>query len=587
MFSFFNMFMLRSLFIRSFFILFLPLSAGFAMQAMNSFGPEDFNVYGEKANTPSQNINTQSNINNNNMLEDCSILANTNKEIKNTQCLRLNSSNMGNSVYQGGETKKEKYRGDFTGYKNVKPDDGKINEGEEESEDEYSKDGQVPYYDKYSEFETVFRQPRATVGFFEGNDNYSKYALMDSPKFFIFFYRRGTFLFFCPLLFNSLLNFIFEIDNKPSGGFFNFFSVGWRTLPFFGIITFDIHFNWFLFAVSAWFDFVYFISFIRNEKLFSDGFNRQFFIPMLLCSFVFDAVSLCVNFKVDDYFYITVNLSYFLQRIVGGLFCQPLEEDLLSIAPTVSGPFSNDKRGESKLEYNGKDNINIKNVGVNMEYNCGFNEEDMNNKIIYKNNCENNFDNNVYFNNNNNGQYGKYSKNNRFYSIGLSNVYNQNFGNKKENTSLISSGSNQFVDKDQNDMNQFMSQNQAEQNMYENQSAVQNSLKFNENNQNSLVDLQGGEEQKYQGGEEEHQEEQLEEQYSEAEQQGEEQQYSGEEGQQENGGEQEGEEGQGSMIEDSNKGENGVQNPQNVDEQASQAAPEPAQQNPLGSGGQQ
>ena len=264
--------MLRSLFIRSFFFFFLPLSAGFAMQLKNSFGSEDFNDFGKKTITPLMQSNTYIQ-GNNNMRGDSDKLANTNRELMNTQCLQNSSNflgNMGNSVYQGGEGgNQEKYIGKFTGYKNVKPGDKKINEGEEESEDEYSKDGQVPYYDKYSEFETVFCQPRATVGFFEGNDNYSKYALMDLPKSFIFFYRRGTFLFFCPLLFNSLLNFIFEIDNKPSGGFFNFFSVGWRTLPFLDIITFDIHFNWFLFAVSAWFDFVYFPTGFKNKDLFS------------------------------------------------------------------------------------------------------------------------------------------------------------------------------------------------------------------------------------------------------------------------------------------------------------------------------
>ena len=53
---------------------------------------------------------------------------------------------------------------------------------------------------------------------------------------------------------------------------------------------------------------------------------------MFLFSFVFDAVSFCVNFKVDDYFYITVNLSYVLQKIVSWLLCWRLEADISSVA---------------------------------------------------------------------------------------------------------------------------------------------------------------------------------------------------------------------------------------------------------------
>lgn len=298
MFSFFNKFMLRSLFIRSFFILVLPLSTGFAMKEITE------EIQGKGGSILSISNNT---------IKTSAVLENTQKSDQQ----KVLTENLVDTPVADGKGKQEEKEVKSTGCKNIK----------EKAEE--SKGG---YFKEFAEFERPFHSLKATLGFFEGKDGYSKDVKLNCPKSLIFFYRRAAFLFFCPLLFNSLLNFIFEIDNKPSGSFFNFFSVGWRTLPFLKIITFDIHFNWFLFAISAWFDFVYF-PFFMGEKPFLP-LNKRYFISMFLFAFVFDAVSFCVNFKVDDYFYITVNLSYVLQRIVGWLLCSCLT-DPLSVADTM------------------------------------------------------------------------------------------------------------------------------------------------------------------------------------------------------------------------------------------------------------
>lgn len=191
----------------------------------------------------------------------------------------------------------------------------------------------------------------------------------------IFAYRCATFLFFCPLVFNSLLNFIFEIDNKPSGMFFNFFSFGWRTLPFLKFMTFDIHFNWFLFAVSAYFDFVYFPKYCPDVlDLVSSDKN---IIPLFLSSFVFSAVSLCVNFKVDDYFYITVNLSYVLQKIVCWLLSWRLEKDPTSVVSTVCGGCSTYVKRNLKYSDARLFDINNNNVEENNKDNNLFGHENL------------------------------------------------------------------------------------------------------------------------------------------------------------------------------------------------------------------
>ena len=268
MFSFLNKFMLRSLFIRSLFILVLPLSTGFAMN--------------EKIFDYDDTLTTENKIGNSNIIGNAGGEENG-KSLN--QSLQEKTEDLSTPVGVEEVAK-------AIGAKNM---DIKAHEKGEGSQ-KYSGGG--------STLEIPFHHLVATVGFFEGNDKYSKHVELNCPENVIFFYRRAMFLFFCPLIFNSLLNFIFEIDNKPSGRYFNFFSVGWRTLPFLKIITFDIHFNWFLFAVSAWFDFVYFTNPITREDFFSEENNRNFFIPMFFFAFFFDAVSLCVNFKVDDYFYI-------------------------------------------------------------------------------------------------------------------------------------------------------------------------------------------------------------------------------------------------------------------------------------------
>ena len=312
MFSFLNKFMLRSLFIKSLFILVLPLSAEFAMNEKDSTHVDGFT---QQQITQQQNVPIEGPTENINSMQG-NINTKGAEEIKENTEYLISTPGGVEGLEQGGEKK-----GEFKG-EEVKVYTKKAGEGD--SEDEHNEDAKEErYFKKMSKYEKPFHSVRATVGFFEGLYGYSKDVELNCSESLIFFYRRATFLFFCPLLFNSLLNFIFEIDNKPSGGYFNFFSVGWRTLPFLKIITFDIHFNWFLFAVSAWFDFVYFPTGFKNKHLFSDNSHKLFhklsFIPMFLFAFVFDAVSLCVNFKVDDYFYITVNLSYVLQEIVGSL----------------------------------------------------------------------------------------------------------------------------------------------------------------------------------------------------------------------------------------------------------------------------
>jgi len=265
---------------------------------------------------------------------------------------------------------KEKKRKDDFKVKNVKVCTEKVcteKEGKGESEGEHNQNAKEAYFKKFFKYELVFHSVKATVGFFEGAYGYSKDVELNCSESLIFFYRRATFLFFCPLLFNSLLNFIFEIDNKPSGGYFNFFSVGWRTLPFLKIITFDIHFNWFLFAVSAWFDFVYFPTGFKNKDLFSYNPHKLSFIPMFLFAFVFDAVSLCVNFKVDDYFYITVNLSYVLQEIVGS-FLYRCVYNLSGTESSVCGhcTICTERDLKTFLNEENKGNVNIP------PYNSGF-----------------------------------------------------------------------------------------------------------------------------------------------------------------------------------------------------------------------
>lgn len=292
MFSFFNKFMLRSLFIRSLFILVLPLSTGFAMK--------------ETEEIDTNNIDNS----NRNIINNNDILGKSNSTVKGSSGMQVPKI----EFLQFYQNSQHCMKGP------VCPPvvNGKGGEKISEKSKEANK-GLSP------------RSPLYNLFLFEGDDSLGDVEL-NRPKDLIFFYRRATFLFFCPLLFNSLLNFIFEIDNKPSGIFFNFFSVGWRTLPFLKIITFDIHFNWFLFAVSAWFDFVYFPTSFISDHAFSESLNKKFFIPMFLFSFVFDAVSFCVNFKVDDYFYITVNLSYVLQKIVGWFLCWRLDADNSSVA---------------------------------------------------------------------------------------------------------------------------------------------------------------------------------------------------------------------------------------------------------------
>ena len=309
MFSFFNKFMLRSLFIRSFFILVLPLSTGFAMKETDEMtakiieSSNSNNINNDKI-LENSNRTVKDNINNINIIgkSNSTVKGSSGMQVPKIECLQFYQNlqnHMEGPVYptvvngKGGE---------------------KISEKSKEANKGLST-----------------RSPLYNLFLFEGDDSLGDVEL-NCPKDLIFFYRRATFLFFCPLLFNSLLNFIFEIDNKPSGIFFNFFSVGWRTLPFLKIITFDIHFNWFLFAVSAWFDFVYFPTSFISDHAFSEKLNKKFFIPMFLFSFVFDAVSFCVNFKVDDYFYITVNLSYVLQKIVGWFPCWRLDADNSSVA---------------------------------------------------------------------------------------------------------------------------------------------------------------------------------------------------------------------------------------------------------------
>lgn len=309
MFSFFNKFMLRSLFIRSLFILVLPLSTGFAMKETeeidtNNIDNSNRNIINNDKILENSNRTVKGNIN------DSNILGKSNSTVKDSSRMQVPDI----EYLQFYQNSQHCMKGP------VCPPvvNGKGGEKISEKSKEANK-GLSP------------RSPLYNLFFFEGDDSLGDVEL-NRPKDLIFFYRRATFLFFCPLLFNSLLNFIFEIDNKPSGIFFNFFSVGWRTLPFLKIITFDIHFNWFLFAVSAWFDFVYFPTSFISDHAFSESLNKRFFILMFLFSFVFDAVSFCVNFKVDDYFYITVNLSYVLQKIVGWLLCWRLGADNSSVA---------------------------------------------------------------------------------------------------------------------------------------------------------------------------------------------------------------------------------------------------------------
>ena len=301
MFSFFNKFMLRSLFIRSLFILFLPLSTGFAMKETEEL--ETNNINNDKI-LENSNRTVKDNIN------DSNILGKSNSTVKGSSGMQVPKIEY-LQFPQGSQThmKGPVYHPVVNGKGGEK----------------------ISWKSKEANKGLSTRSPLYNLFLFEGDDNLGDVEL-NRPKDLIFFYRRATFLFFCPLLFNSLLNFIFEIDNKPSGIFFNFFSVGWRTLPFLKIITFDIHFNWFLFAVSAWFDFVYFPTSFIPDHPFSEKLNKKFFIPMFLFSFVFDAVSFCVNFKVDDYFYITVNLSYVLQKIVGWFLCWRLGADNSSVA---------------------------------------------------------------------------------------------------------------------------------------------------------------------------------------------------------------------------------------------------------------
>lgn len=274
MFSFFNKFMLRSLFIQSLFVLVLPLSTGFAMKENNEEDDEKRNN-GTLAKFAMKKYAEDKDKENNVTLTGgaCEILLtpHTYKE----ENLILFNKNTDTPKIMDGENSVE--------YPKLRGKNKKKKQGYNQS--------------LSSIFCGVYNEKRSDP---------------------IFDYRCATFLFFCPLVFNSLLNFIFEIDNKPSGMFLNFFSVGWRTPLLLNFITFDIHFNWFLFAISAYFDFVYF-----PEKYCPRSFDELLgrnIIPLFLFSFVFDAVSLCVNFKVDDYFYITVNLSSILRTIVNELF---------------------------------------------------------------------------------------------------------------------------------------------------------------------------------------------------------------------------------------------------------------------------
>ena len=354
MFSFLNKFMLRSLFIKSLFILVLPLSAEFAMNEKDSTHVDGFT---QQQNipivSPTENNSMQGPENNNNMQGNINTNGAEGKE-DNTEYLR--STPVGeDELEQGGERKDDYFK-----VKNVKVCTEKDVKGE--SGDEYKE----KYFKKMRKYEIPFHSVKATVGFFERAYGYSKDVELNCSESLIFFYRRATFLFFCPLLFNSLLNFIFEIDNKPSGRYFNFFSVGWRTLPFLKIITFDIHFNWFLFAVSAWFDFVYFPTGFKNKDLFSYSPHKLSFIPMFLFAFVFDAVSLCVNFKVDDYFYITVNLSYVLQEIVGSLLYRRVK-NLPGTESSVCGycTICTERNLKTFLNEENKGNVDI------LQYNSG------------------------------------------------------------------------------------------------------------------------------------------------------------------------------------------------------------------------
>lgn len=350
MFSFLNKFMLRSLFIKSLFILVLPLSAEFAMKESDPsyyLQPQNIPIIG-----PTENNSMQGPENNNSM------------HTKGAENTKENTENLdytpgGEDVFEQGEKRKDDFK-----VKKVEVCTEKEEKGE--SGDEYHSAAKEKYFKKFFKYELSFHSVKATVGFFEGAYGYSKDVELNRSESLIFFYRRATFLFFCPLLFNSLLNFIFEIDNKPSGGYFNFFSVGWRTLPFLKIITFDIHFNWFLFAVSAWFDFVYFPTGFKNKDLFSNNSCKLYFIPMFLFAFVFDAVSLCVNFKVDDYFYITVNLSYVLQEIVGILLYRCVK-NLPGTESIVCGhcDICTERNLKTFLNEGNKDNVDI------LQYNSG------------------------------------------------------------------------------------------------------------------------------------------------------------------------------------------------------------------------
>ena len=273
MFSFFNKFMLRSLFIKSLFVLVLPLSTEFAMKECEEDNYKENNGTVAKF-AMKEYAEDKDKENNGTLAVTCEILPTAH-------------------TYQKGKKDIDTPKGekkDRVEYPKIRGKNKKKKQGYNQS--------------LSSIFCGVYNEERSDP---------------------IFDYRCATFLFFCPLVFNSLLNFIFEIDNKPSGMFLNFFSVGWRTPLLLNFITFDIHFNWFLFAISAYFDFVYF-----PEKYCPRSFDELLgrnIIPLFLFSFVFDAVSLCVNFKVDDYFYITVNLSSILRTIVNGLFVISKKEE--------------------------------------------------------------------------------------------------------------------------------------------------------------------------------------------------------------------------------------------------------------------
>ena len=449
MFSFFNKFMLRSLFIRSLFILVLPLSTGFAMKESDS-----------SHNLLLQNIPTGSPTENNSKQDNINTKGAEDKE-DNTEHL-ISTPGGEEGFGQGGE---RKY--DFK-VKNVKVCIEK--EGKGESADEYNEDArEEKHFKKMRKYELPFHCVKATVGFFVGIDDYSKDVKLNCSESLIFFYRRATFLFFCPLFFNSLLNFIFEIDNKPSGGYFNFFSVGWRTLPFLKIITFDIHFNWFLFAVSAWFDFVYFPTGFKNKDLFSYNFHKRSFIPMFLFAFVFDAVSLCVNFKVDDYFYITVNLSYVLQEIVGRLFYPCFKNNMSGTESSVCGhcTICTERNLKTFLNEGNKGNVDILpcnsglgkipviNLGEKYEIveNIGNNKANLNNININTNtnNIYNEDINNFSFANQyfqyNSGYFG--GENNMTSQFNNNNIINTREDSAKNNNLFPTSGAeNIFINND-------------------------------------------------------------------------------------------------------------------------------------------